>query len=104
MMMPIVFCIVLAVAAFLDGYTTLLSLAKGNIEADPLAVWLFGTDTPSAKVLWSRGMGFIGIEIAAMLYTAYHHPSIAWLLCALALSQAGIHFYLANHNYKLAQQ
>lgn len=93
--------VLLAIGAGFDGKSTIDFLTKGKgafVEADPVMVFFYGTDTPSSTRVIAIGGLLIAAEIA-IAFTASHfwHPA-AWLFGIQQVVQAGVHFYEYHRN------
>lgn len=83
--------LLLAIASFLDGLSTVYMLRRGGWELNPI----FG-HYPSKLRLFSRGGAIIATEIAVLFFLRQFIPnSVIVVLCV----QAVIHFYAAAGNY-----
>ena len=91
----------LALGAAFDGKSTIDFLTKGKgafVEADPVMVWLYGSDTPSNNKVIFLGGAIIAAEIAiAFVASHFWHPA-AWLFGIQQVVQAGVHFYEYHRN------
>ena len=87
-------CVVLAVCAFLDGWSTYQFLHRtANSEGDPL----FGAH-PSDLRLWLEGSAIIAAEMALAWWASSKREWLGWGFAAAFLAQATVHvlFYLDN--------
>jgi len=94
--------IILLASSFLDGVSTVVALRNPvNIELDPVMVWVFGTNRPTASTIYVRGMSVIGLEIALAFLLAHASHPLGYLLVAGGLVQSGIHVWAAIQNFRL---
>lgn len=87
---------ILVASSFADGITTVQAIKRGWVETNPILVWLYGTNTPSAAKVLGAGMGIIAAEsvLAYWLMTLSPYFMIPFLCQSVA------HTYFAYHNSK----
>jgi hypothetical protein len=84
-----------SVGAFLDGASTNWAIAKGNVEIDRIMVWIFGTNKPTAEVVYVRGGLTIALESLVAIIMSHWYP---WFGVTL-IGQAVYHCYAAYKNW-----
>jgi hypothetical protein len=92
----VVASIVLAVAATIDGLSTIYALAKGAEERNPL----FGK-RPSGLRVFLQGTAIIGAEVGVSWLLHSYKPVAGTVAGALMLLQSLIHFVLGYKNYQI---
>jgi hypothetical protein len=79
-----------------------LSIAHGNVELDPIMVWIFGTNKPNATKVYGCGVGVIALEIlAAFVLTYLLHP-IGYVFVVGGIVQSTTHIRAAIGNFKIS--
>jgi len=94
----------LAVGAAMDGKSTIDFLTKSGgkiVEADPVMVYLFGTNQPSTNKVIGVGAAVIGAEILVAGVLSHFFPHLRPYFMAQQLIQASVHVYLYFRNEKL---
>lgn len=88
--------IVLAVAATIDGLSTIYALGKGGEELNPL----FGKH-PSGLRVFLQGTAIIATEIV-LSWLLYSYRAVLGDIAGIGLlAQSGLHFYLGHRNYQI---
>lgn len=88
--------VVLAIAAFLDGLSTVSMLRNGSTEQNPL----FGS-RPSALRVFGEGAAIIGLEIFSGFILAHRFHPMRDAVFACMMTQAMIHVDRTIHNFRL---
>jgi hypothetical protein len=85
---------IMAVGSLMDGISTIDFLKSPTlVEADPIMVWIFGTDRPSPKTVILRGGAAIAFEIAAAFLVSHFWYPAVYVFAAQQLAQACVHVY-----------
>ena len=90
----------LVLAAVADGVSTCRFLRGGQVETDPVLVFLLGTNKPSSLRLMATGAAVITVEIAAGLLLSRYLSAglyVSWVF----LGQTAVHGYNTIRNYRL---
>jgi hypothetical protein len=90
-----------AAAATADGVSTNSFVKKGDVEVDPLMVFLYRTNAPSTARIVLIGGGVIATELGCAFVVAHFHPFTLPFLIAGGLVQIAIHIYEVIHNRSL---
>ena len=88
--------IILAVAATIDGLSTIYALGKGGEERNPL----FGKH-PSGLRVFLQGTAIIGAEIGVSWLLHSYKPVAGTIAGAFMLLQSVVHFVLGYKNYQV---
>ena len=83
---------VLFAAATADGASTVYAIQHGCVEVDPLMVWVFGTNKPTAFVIYTRGAAIIAAEAVAATFAGRVG---GYIIGSALLVQAAVHAYEA---------
>lgn len=87
--------IVLAIAATLDGISTIYALGKGYEEKNPL----FGKH-PSGLRVFLQGTAIIAAEIGLSWLLHSYRPLLGDIAGAGMLLQSGFHFFFGFRNFQ----
>ena len=91
----------LAVGATLDGWSTAYAIRYGNVEVDPIMLFIFGTNRPTTKIIFLRGGLVIMAESVVTLLVGHFHPEAGRVLSLGLLGQAGYHIWATIRNFRL---
>jgi hypothetical protein len=95
MLFLLIASISLAVAATLDGISTVYALGKGREERNPL----FGKH-PSGLRIFVQGTLIIAAEIGLSWLLYSYSSALGYIAGALLLIQSGFHFFFSYKNFQ----
>lgn len=101
MILPLVITsLILLVGLFLDAKSTVGFLkAKTGVEGDPVAVWLFGSNTPTPKRVWITCSLLYTAALFCAISAVHLWPSCEWLVCTVQVVESIGHFIAAYKNW-----